>query len=44
MTRNPELLWSAVLAGVGFWFALQRRGRDVAMARVMAEAARATKH
>ncbi len=42
--RQPELLWSALLAGFGLWFALRRRAQDVAVARVMAEAARATKH
>jgi hypothetical protein len=44
MNRHPELLWSALLAGFGFWFALRRHGQDLAMARLMAEAAQATKH
>jgi hypothetical protein len=44
-TRTPDLFFSALLAGVGFWFALRNRTQEHAMlARVMAEAAHATKH
>ncbi len=42
--RHPDLLWTALVAGVGVWFALRRRAHDAALARLMAEAARATKH
>ncbi len=44
MTRQPDLLWGALLAGVGFWYAMRRRAQDAALARVMAEARLATKH
>ncbi|HYF55967.1 MAG TPA: hypothetical protein VEA41_17055 [Salinarimonas sp.] len=42
--RHPDLLWAALLTGVGVWFGLRRRTQDAALARLMAEAARATKH
>ena len=44
-TRNPDLFLGALLAGFGLWFALRNRLQEQAvMARLMAEAAHATKH